>query len=1045
MSATRIFILAAAATMAALPVAPPFASALAQDRPISLRDSFPIGTGDTTLCQVQDRSIGNTARLGIFDRRWSVVCRDSALPVARVYAFRSPDSDPLARVADQRVEAISCPSAPEVANGREAYDCTAANGAVGYSVHVERRGDLVYIAEGLSVYDSATLLALESILADRIVEGEVDIATTSIADPVAFARIQAETLKPELALAEGYRRNLSGEYAEASAFFETLEQRTATSTDEAISPKEFALNRALQKSNLGEFAEADRLFARAGAMPDTSTVTAKLQRNFEAIHLLNQGAFDAAIERAALDGDTVMDIDGLGGDGSGRLTITVPISTRLNQAASDGGLFDFADGEKLTEDERAQIIDAQALQLAGSAQRIKGDFPAAEAALTRAYEMAIDVRDGRVVSIVRLRAQILSELALIAEASDDVGGAETLLRGALGLLQGRYPETRAVNGAQARLAAFLLRQGRQSEARAAYAAVVDQAIGKRGAASGLANSLAPYFRLLADSDGSEAEFFRATQLLVRPGVAETQAVLSRELSAGTDEAARIFRQSNNLSRSIERARLRLAAYGGDDLPAGRAAERAALVSRIDTLERDQQRALVRLAEYPQYRAVAASALDLDGLRAAMKPGEAYARVAIARGDVYVFYTDDAGATAYRTDLNESELDFAVDTIRASISVLENGQFVTYPFDIEAARALYEGLFGPVAQRLAGVSHLIFEPDGALLRLPINLLVADDASVAAYLARVETPDGDPYNFTGVNWLGDETDVSTAVSARAFTDARSTPASSARREYLGLGQNQPALGTVRAAAVSEATGTGEDNCDWSLSEWNKPIAADELRAARALIGEGRSEILTGPAFSDTAIRGKDDLADYRILHFATHGLVTAPKPSCPAYPALLTSFGDEQSDGLLTFDEIFDLKIDADLVILSACDTAGKASIQATREAGVSSGGGTALDGLVRSFIGAGGRSVLASHWPAPDDYDATKRLIGGLFTAPRGTSVATATRQSQIELMNDPVTSHPYYWAGFAIVGDGTRPILSAGNETAALSRSRAATTTELRP
>jgi CHAT domain-containing protein len=161
----------------------------------------------------------------------------------------------------------------------------------------------------------------------------------------------------------------------------------------------------------------------------------------------------------------------------------------------------------------------------------------------------------------------------------------------------------------------------------------------------------------------------------------------------------------------------------------------------------------------------------------------------------------------------------------------------------------------------------------------------------------------------------------------------------------------------------------------------------------------------------------------MHFATHGLVRAPREDCPAQPALLTSFDGEGSDGLLSFREIFDLRLDADLIILSACDTAGGASAAATREAGITSGGDFALDGLVRAFVGAGGRSVVASHWPVPDDYDATKRLISGLFNAAPGTSTATALRQAQRALMDDPDTSHPYYWSGFAIVGDGARPVV----------------------
>ncbi|HEY0131121.1 MAG TPA: CHAT domain-containing protein, partial [Allosphingosinicella sp.] len=199
--------------------------------------------------------------------------------------------------------------------------------------------------------------------------------------------------------------------------------------------------------------------------------------------------------------------------------------------------------------------------------------------------------------------------------------------------------------------------------------------------------------------------------------------------------------------------------------------------------------------------------------------------------------------------------------------------------------------------------------------------------------------------------------------------------------------------------------------------------ELHTARKAVGASGADIVTGAAFSDSAIKARGDLSNYRILHFATHGLVTAPRPECPARPALMTSFAGGDSDGLLSFAEIYDLRLDADLVILSACDTAGKASLAASREAGLRSRGEFALDGLVRAFVGAGGRSVIASHWPVPDDYDSTNRLISGLFEAPPGTATATALRQAQEKLMQSPATSHPYYWAGFAIVGDGAAPVV----------------------
>ena len=125
-----------------------------------------------------------------------------------------------------------------------------------------------------------------------------------------------------------------------------------------------------------------------------------------------------------------------------------------------------------------------------------------------------------------------------------------------------------------------------------------------------------------------------------------------------------------------------------------------------------------------------------------------------------------------------------------------------------------------------------------------------------------------------------------------------------------------------------------------------------------------------------------------------MVTARAAKCAAQPALLTSFGGSGSDGLLTFKDIFDLHLDADLVILSACDTAGKASAAATAQAGLGTGGDVALDGLVRAFVGAGARLVVASHWPVPDDFNATQRLITGLFSAPPGTPTVTALRLSQ---------------------------------------------------
>ncbi|MBC7987372.1 MAG: CHAT domain-containing protein, partial [Sphingomonadaceae bacterium] len=70
------------------------------------------------------------------------------------------------------------------------------------------------------------------------------------------------------------------------------------------------------------------------------------------------------------------------------------------------------------------------------------------------------------------------------------------------------------------------------------------------------------------------------------------------------------------------------------------------------------------------------------------------------------------------------------------------------------------------------------------------------------------------------------------------------------------------------------------------------------------------------------------------------------------------------------------------------------------------------------------AVIASHWPAPDDFGATERLITGFFAGTPGAGIAGSLRAAQTALMDDPTTSHPYYWAGFAVIGDGARAVLT---------------------
>jgi len=904
--------------------------------------------------------------------------------------------------------------------------CKLKSAAVGYKVYSVRRGNVTWVAEGLEGYESALILGLRTVIADRIVEGKVTVATTSVTDPVAFARVQAGTLDPDQALAEGYRRNNSGDYAEAGEFFDTLQQRALSGGASRDREGEYLINRALQKSNLGDFGEADALFAEAERIPSSDRVQTRLRRNFQALHQLNQQRYALALkalDRVVPPLDTTRPVPGsaieIGAQVAAEINSGLPVAERLGATESAA----------LTADERAEVLDAQALQIRGTLLRLSGKPIDARAALDRAQAQAISVREGRVLSITRLRAQIIAETGLALEASGDIAGGEAKMRESLALLEARYPQTIALNGARARLAAYLARHGRVAAAMTEFRTVVQNAAAAHSSVTGLGNLLSPYFQLLVDQMPTNPsladDFFLATQTLVRPGVADTQAILARELSEGSSEGSRLFRQARTLERDIERSRIELANLTA--LPEQGASTRSAimgLTADLKQYEAEQVTTQAQLAAFPQYRALTPNALTLAELRTSLKPGEGYYKLTVVGRSVYGMFASADAASAWRVPLSPEALDTVVDELRDTIVKNEGGQLNTYPFDVAGAHKLYVALFGPVASQMTGLRHLIVEPDGAMLRLPVNLLVTDQASVDRYAARTAKADADQFDFRGTAWLGRTTSVSTAVSARAFRDARGAPASKGTSQYLGFGQNLPVTSAVRIASTRSVSGAGSIDCNWPLAEWDKPISSAELLQVSAVVGAARSAVVTGADFTDTKVIGRTDLKDYRILHFATHGLVTAPRADCPARPALLTSFGDATSDGLLSFKEIYDLKIDADLVILSACDTAGKATIAATREAGVSTGGGNALDGLVRAFIGAGGRSIMASHWPAPDDFNATQRLIGGLFKDGARESVGEALETAQRALMDDAQTSHPYYWAGFAIIGDGSQRLLT---------------------
>jgi CHAT domain-containing protein len=179
---------------------------------------------------------------------------------------------------------------------------------------------------------------------------------------------------------------------------------------------------------------------------------------------------------------------------------------------------------------------------------------------------------------------------------------------------------------------------------------------------------------------------------------------------------------------------------------------------------------------------------------------------------------------------------------------------------------------------------------------------------------------------------------------------------------------------------------------------------------VLGGDAASVVTGADATEARVKAAD-LAQHRVVAFATHGVLPGElhcqsEPGLALTPPATASVAD---DGLLDASEIAQLRLDADWVLLSACNTAGADGRL----------GGESLSGLARAFFYAGARAVLVSHWAVasrPTEALTTGAL--GAYARDPAIGRAEALRRAQMALAGQPATSHPAFWAPFVLVGDG---------------------------
>lgn len=323
------------------------------------------------------------------------------------------------------------------------------------------------------------------------------------------------------------------------------------------------------------------------------------------------------------------------------------------------------------------------------------------------------------------------------------------------------------------------------------------------------------------------------------------------------------------------------------------------------------------------------------------------------------------------------------------------------YDVAAAFRLWSLLFAPLAGDLEGVRRLRIAPFGVLAQTPLEALVT--AAPAA-------PRWSPTDPADPAW---------AVRTYAFTimpslerQARmaAAPRSTAPLALLGLG-GPNLTGGGRAVRSVEGLLDASGAVDPDRVRGLTPLSAtvDELNAMRDLVGAAQARLVTGEALREDPVR---TLAwrQYRVVAFATHGLVAAGE-AAPGQVLVLTPppARTATDDGVLSSAEIRALQLDADLVILSACDT------------GAAPEGMDATGSFADAFMAAGARTVVVSRWPLLSETAAlltTPLVREAADHGPGG--VTAAQRHAILALLGDPPRPnlrHPMFWAAFSVVGD----------------------------
>jgi CHAT domain-containing protein len=509
-----------------------------------------------------------------------------------------------------------------------------------------------------------------------------------------------------------------------------------------------------------------------------------------------------------------------------------------------------------------------------------------------------------------------------------------------------------------------------------------------------------------------AEIFRTIQLAHASGTARAISSMAARFGAREGTLATVIRSRQDLADRWQRIDSEITKSAGYLQAERNRVEEAARLVSLDHISRQLEETDAHIAlEFPSYaELINPKPMTAGAVSQLLAPEEALLVYLVTEQATWLYLIRHNGSAFETHGIGAEALATEVTALRARLDPESNPDLLNPDppaFTARRAYALYEKILAPAAPLLDGADHLIIVLDGALQSLPFGVLVT------------RRPERDPENevdHRDIAWLARDYAITVLPSVSSLGSLRQHAAvSKATRPFFGVGDPVLRGRPGQECGVRLASLFRGNLADVEKVRELRPLpdTARELRAIARVMGAADDDLLLRQRACEPMVR-QAALDQYKAIGFATHGLVSGELEGL-AEAALVLTPPDEatpENDGLLTASKIATLKLDADWVVLSACNTA----------AGDGTPDADGLTGLAKAFFYAGARSLLVSHWPVWSP--ATVALTTGAFTAlAQDPSIgrAAALQRSMMAMLDPsspPKFAHPFAWAPFVLAGEG---------------------------